>query len=71
MFECFDLLAWDANAVDSVLPSDARSSLQLHTGYIWPGFKLFPAEVLDAMNIWKLFPQSLSYLPHPPLPHRP
>lgn len=71
MFECFDLLDLDANAVGSVSPSDALSSLQLHTGYIWPEFKLFPAEVLDAMNTWKLFPQSLSYLPCPRLPHRP
>jgi len=41
MFECFDVLDLDANAVDSVSPSDAHSSLQLHTGYIWPRFKLF------------------------------
>lgn len=46
-------------------------SLQLHTRDIWPGFKLFPAEVSDAMGTWKLVPQDPSYLPCPPLPHRP
>lgn len=71
MFECFDLLDLDANAVDSVSSSDAHSRLQLHTGDIWPGFKLLPAEVPDATNTQKLFPQGPGYLPCPPLPHRP
>lgn len=68
MVECFDSVDLDVNSVDSVSSSDARPSLQLHTGYFWPGFKLFPAEVWDALNTWKLLHWSPGYLPCPPLP---